>query len=481
MQFPIWGDEGLVLIDVLDCDYYALTQTLPIFQIAPILFLWAERAVLQLVGSSELAVRLPAFLAGLGGLLMVAWTARRFLSPVHGALTIALLAVSYWPVRHSCEVKPYALDLLASAGLFLGALTWLHQPARKGWLLFLALWTPVALLASYPAAFVAGGMSLAMLPRAWRASSGTRGRYALFNLLMVLAFAGHYVFVTRNQIDTPQLSANRAFMQDYWHDSFPPASLRELPLWLLGAHTGGLFAYPFGGTHFDSTGMFALALLGCWHLWKRGQRSLLLVCVCPFALNFLAAVLHKYPYGSSPRVLQHLAPMACVLIAAGAACVVERLRAAATPSVCVVGLALIGFGVAGLVRDVCKPYKSEHEMVVRQRIAEFEARVGPDEPVLLCNQLGEVPIVATWYLRRDQTDVAWASAPPIPLPEAPGVWLLRFTLDIQSIPSEADVLALLGERGRVWSPSEFRQVPLPPSSPGDPGYWLTMVRVARPR
>src|SRR6516165_8304274 len=108
LQFPIWGDEGLVLFDVLDCDYYSLTQTLPIFQIAPILFLWAERAVWQLFGGSELAVRLPAFLAGCGGLCMVAWTARRFLTPLQGMFAIALLAVSYWPVRHGCEVKPYA-------------------------------------------------------------------------------------------------------------------------------------------------------------------------------------------------------------------------------------------------------------------------------------------------------------------------------------------------------------------------------------
>src|SRR5207302_4914842 len=117
-----------------------------------------------------------------------------------------------------------------------------HAPQRSGWLLFLTIWGPLTIPASYPAAFVAGGMSIAMLPKMWQAGSRARALYVVYNALIAVAFLVHYFGVTRNQIDAPQLDDNREFMQDYWHDSFPPASAAALPLWLLKAHAGGLFA-----------------------------------------------------------------------------------------------------------------------------------------------------------------------------------------------------------------------------------------------
>jgi hypothetical protein len=475
MQFPIWGDEGLILVDVLDCDYHGLTQTLPIFQVAPLLFLWAERAVLDFVGSSELAVRLPSFIAGTGGLVLFAVMARRRLAPVHGALAIAILAVSYWPVRHSCEAKPYALDLLASAGLMLGALGSLADPRRTGWLIFLAAWAPLALLASYPAAFVAGGMSLALLVPAWRSGWKARGLYALLNLLMLAAFAGHYLGVARNQIDVPQRSEEREFMQDYWRGAFPPAAPAEVPLWLLRAHAGGLFAYPVGGPDWGGSASFALAVLGVGYLWARGQRMVLAVCVLPFALTLFAAVLHKYPYGGSPRVAQHLAPMACVLIAAGGACLLQGLRAVESRGrwACAVCLALAALGLVGATRDVRRPYKTAFDCFVRAYIADFRARVAPGETVIICNRLGEVVIGANWYLRHDQPNLPWARNAG-PAPSATGVWLIHFSLQP---PRPEDVVAQLGEAGRGWSVVESHQDHFPPEFPGEDAVYCTQVRL----
>ena len=477
LQFPIWGDEGLVLFDVVDCDYYGLTRTLPIFQIAPILFLWTERAVWQLLGASELAVRLPAFLAGCGGLLIFAWTARRFLTPLQSVFAIGFLAVSYWPLRHCCEVKPYALDLLAAAGMFHATLAWLLE-RRTRWLVFLSLWTPPAILASYPAVFVAGGMSLAMLPKIWPARSKARGLYALFNMLIVAAFAGHYFGVTRNQIDVPRLTEQSAWLQDYWRDSFPPASLIGWPYWLLKAHASSVFAFPVGGSDWVGTVPFLLAALGAWHLWSSGRRSLLLACLAPFGMTMIAAALHKYPYGGSPRLVQHLAPMASVLIGVGGARMLEWisspvLRGRWTMAACVV-LAL--FAVGGILRDLCVRTKAEHELAVRNRVEEFRKKRTADEPVLLCNAFGEAPIVGEWYLRADPGDIRRAEV----LAEAPrSAWLVRFTLDAYARPTPEQVLSMLGERAAGWTIAESSEAWLPPGGPGDPGYYWTQVRIVR--
>jgi hypothetical protein len=476
LQFPIWGDEGLVLFDVLDCDYYSLTQTLPIFQIAPILFLWAERAVWQLFGGSELAVRLPAFLAGCGGLCMVAWTARRFLTPLQGMFAIALLAVSYWPVRHGCEVKPYALDLFVAATLLHGAVAWLHEPRRIGWLIFLSLFTPAAILASYPAAFVAGGLSLAMLPKVWSAGWKALGLYALFNVLMLAAFIGHYFGVTRNQIAGPQLAEQSAWLQDYWHDAFPPPSLTGWPLWLAKVHAGSIFALPVGGSAWVGSLSLLLAVLGAAGLWTSGRRSLLLACAAPFALSLLAAALHKYPYGGSPRLAQHLAPMACVLIGTGAATALSWrrspvARARAILAACTV---LAVLGISGMVRDVWRPTKAQHELAIRSLVAEFRNIRAEHEPVLLCNRFGEAPIVAEWYLRMQLDDCHRVDVLDGMSQTA---WLIWFTQDSAGRLTAEQVLSLIDERARDWAVADSVETWVPPGGPGDPGYYCMRVRI----
>src|SRR4051812_30787680 len=96
-QFPIWGDEAFVLVNLLNLDYAGLTGQLYFSQVAPLLFLWAEETSLNLLGSSELAVRLVPFLAGLGGLGLFGALCRRLPLPYLGTLALGLLAVSYYP------------------------------------------------------------------------------------------------------------------------------------------------------------------------------------------------------------------------------------------------------------------------------------------------------------------------------------------------------------------------------------------------
>jgi hypothetical protein len=461
LQFPIWGDEGMVLVDVRECGYYALTQPLPIFQVAPVLFLWLERAMLDLAGGAELAVRLPSFVAGAGALLLFAWMAWRRLEPTHGALAIAILAASYWPVRHACEAKPYALDLLAAVGLLVGTVGWLHDRQTR-WLVALLFWVPIALLGSYPAVFVAGAMSVVMATTLRHASWSARVVYGLFNIAIVLTFLGHYYTVARNQVGGPQVEVRSDSVQAYWSDSFPPSAIAEVPWWLVKAHAGGLFAYPVGGSRWGGSASFMLAMLGAWHLWTCRRRRLLLACALPFALTLGASVLHKYPYGGSPRVAQHLAPMACLLIAAGGAFLVQRIRGSSlhAPTVFVLCLALAGFAAVGAIRDWRRPYKTEYDRTVRDLVHTFQARLKPGEQVIICNELLEVIVNYQWYLCRDRSDVAWANAAQVG-PTTTGVWLLRFGF------GAADPAALRSQFPslQTWSMAECEQLEMPKEYP----------------
>src|SRR5262245_17876624 len=62
--FPFWGDEAFVALNVIDRDFPGLTRQLDQLQVAPIPFLWAERAVGLAFGFGEWALRLPPLVAG---------------------------------------------------------------------------------------------------------------------------------------------------------------------------------------------------------------------------------------------------------------------------------------------------------------------------------------------------------------------------------------------------------------------------------
>src|ERR1051326_1133788 len=109
--FPIWGDEAMLLLNILERDYAGLTQHLRFAQVAPLFFLWLEKTAILVFGTSEWSVHLFPMLAGLLALAVFWQTCRGAFRPVVAGLAVSIFAVSYYPVRHACEVKPYSFDV----------------------------------------------------------------------------------------------------------------------------------------------------------------------------------------------------------------------------------------------------------------------------------------------------------------------------------------------------------------------------------
>ncbi len=299
LQFPIWGDESFVCVNFLDNTFAGIIGPLRVGQICPLTFLWSELAVYQWLGPSELAMRLVPFLAGLGALGLFWPLCRRVLPPVPAALAMALLAVSYYPVRHAVEVKPYAQDLLVALGLLAPAAWYLLNPSRLRWLIFLACFVPVAMISSYPAAFVAGSISIVLLPTVWRQPGrSAKAWFFVYNVLLLAAFLGHYFLVGKPQMLPNEGNPNNAFVTT-WQEWFPDYDFFGFLFWVLKAHTGNMFAYPIGGPSFASSLTTVLCLAGVWSWWRSGNRHLLSLIALPFLLSMLAAIIHKYPYGGS--------------------------------------------------------------------------------------------------------------------------------------------------------------------------------------
>jgi hypothetical protein len=409
LHFPFWGDETALCVNFLERGYLGLTRQLECNQVAPLFFLWGELTAYRLLGSSELALRLPPLLAGLASLGLFWHLARTTLGPRAATLAVGLLAVARWPVTMCVSVKPYSFDLFFSLALLAGAAHYLRHPRRAGWLVLLALLVPAALLSSYPAVFVAGGISVVLLPPAWRGGWGTRAGWAAYNLLLIATFFGNYLFIGLEQLDPATGSVNR-YMQDYWRDGFPPRELWSLPVWLVTISSGRLMAYPIGDANGGSTLTLLLFLVGVGRLARRRRWDLLALCLLPFALNLVAAALRRYPYAGCCRLSQHLAPAICLLAGAGLARVLDAAVGSAAGRVRWVGACcglLALFGLGELVADVAKPYRDAEALWSGKLTHALLDHRKPADQVVVWNARPEVEALLRWHLGRQGERLRW--------------------------------------------------------------------------
>ncbi len=168
LRCPFTGDEARLLANLVSRSYAGLTQPLEFNQVAPLPFLWLERAMMSRFGFSELSFRLPLIVAGILSVALFVFVARRLLDGAAAVLAVAVWAVAHFPIRYSAEIKPYGLDTLVSLGLLALAVQWWRERTRARWLWMLAAATPVALAISFPAVFVAGALSAALAWPVWR-------------------------------------------------------------------------------------------------------------------------------------------------------------------------------------------------------------------------------------------------------------------------------------------------------------------------
>ena len=376
-NLPLWSDECFLAVNFIQRGFWELLQPLENGQIAPLLFLWTERAAVQSLGFSEWSLRFGPIVCGLASMFLFERLARATLRGLPLLLAVGVFAVSVHPIRHAAEAKPYAFDLLAALLLLGPAVAWLNAPGRSSRLWVLAAFTPICLAASNPAVFVLGGIILALAGPVWR-SERRSDRLAL---AACVALFGGLSAALHLGFGRMQSAAAIAGLQRYWSSGFPPLSAPwNLPGWLLGACTGSMFAYPGGGARGLSTPTFLAFVAGAASLTRRGKGRLVVCLIAPFGLTLAAAVVHRYPFGTEARLMQFAAPAVCLLSGAGAGALIEKIQSPRRRRR-VLALALAGVVVCGIAPQIVSsttPYRMPHDQEEREFARRFWPEFGRD-------------------------------------------------------------------------------------------------------
>jgi Dolichyl-phosphate-mannose-protein mannosyltransferase len=438
LAFPLWGDEAYVAVNFLTRDLVGLTRPLEYFQIAPPGFLMTEWLAVHALGTSERALRLVPYLAGVASLLLFWRFCREVTSRRTVLLAVAMLAASFFPVRHSTEVKPYAIDLLVS--LMLIAAGWevgRDLRSHRAWLvLFLA--TIVGVWCSYASVFVAAGVALFLGARVVHERSiRLVAVWLTYGLLMALSWG--IMFLT---FAHPQASAAHFLPHlETWRDAFPPlAEPWRLPFWLIEIHAGYMLAYPYGGNDFGSTLTTFLVVAGCVRMGRRrARRPLLFLLLAPLPVALVAAALHRYPYGTSTRVMLYMAPAFCLLTGEGIMALLQLRQWTSRGPLVVAGL----LGMIPLVCtafNVASPYKAYDDVLHRQLAQWVTARTAPSDQWVVFNGASPPPpvkdlMVMPWlqrvgeahfyFLKYAPVLLRWEPAPETVVPNTGGkIWLI---------------------------------------------------------
>jgi hypothetical protein len=313
-----WYDEAFLLIPIYDRSALELLGALPTQTIIPPLFLWLLKGAYLLAGPGELAMRFPAFVAGLLGLVLLIPMALRIVGRPGAYWVVALGALSHHALMHGSEVRAYTVDLLATVlilwagGAYIRGSSSPRNGRVGGGLFVLGLVGPWL---SFPSVLVFGAVSMALLVDLLE--RGGRRRWAFWgalNVVFLISVFGVW-FIQARHMYYPGLVEQ---WRDGWNGFAPNDSWPSVALWSVQRFVG-LGEYANTGLGIP---LLLLGLYGVKVVWRQ-SRPLAILLAGPIVITFVAALASRYPFVD--RTILFLAPCVWCLAMAGLADLWRRL------------------------------------------------------------------------------------------------------------------------------------------------------------
>lgn len=315
-------DEAQLALNITGRSYSDLAEPLDFNQAAPVGFLFVEKLVGDLVGSSEYALRLFPLLSALAAVLLFFPVASKFIGHRAALLALALFVVSELLLVYAATSKQYASDVAVTLMLY-GMTLWATETFYRRRIIVLALAGATAVWFSHPAIFVEAAicsvlMFDSLVRRRWRAAL----YLAIVGTIWMLAFALFYLHTHATYSHLQESFAGNAAVLGVG-GSWDSESRAEVYAGTVRA-LFGIPHFTFGLRNLLSLVASLLCLIGvCALLMRRRTHALLLVGPVPFVL--LASAVGKYPL--FPRTLLFLVPAMLMILAYGVGFLVHQTTA----------------------------------------------------------------------------------------------------------------------------------------------------------
>ncbi|MBW4579548.1 MAG: glycosyltransferase family 39 protein [Tildeniella nuda ZEHNDER 1965/U140] len=302
----LWGDEVMLVLNLLNRSYLELLRPLDYDQAAPPGFLWIEKTAIQVFGNSEYSLRLFPLIAGIVSMIAFYYLSKWAVSTIAVPIALILFACSKFILYFSTETKQYSSDVMLALLLCLLLIPLRGKLLAKGRSLLLGVIGAIVVWFSHPAVFVLAGIETAN----WITLSSEKRKPVLINrlpsyCLWIASFATLYFIITANVMTSRNL-------QRMWGREYPE-TIFDLP-WLFDSF-GRVFYNPLGyAGPFDGIALIAF-VIGCFAFFRLNRKVELLLLMAPSFTTLAAAYLHKYPFLS--RLILFLAPFFILVIAEG--------------------------------------------------------------------------------------------------------------------------------------------------------------------
>jgi 4-amino-4-deoxy-L-arabinose transferase-like glycosyltransferase len=309
-QPPLWTDEVMLQISILQRDYLRLLQPLDHGQMAPIGFLWLQKLSTVLFGWNELSVRLFPLLSGIGTILLVGIAVTQIASFRSALCGAALAGTSPFLITQSNQAKQYSVEAAMTAALvaLCVGFVWKRCSFRSIMALFAA--SVLAILFSVPAPFIVAcaWASTALVCR----TRNARIRGAIFAAAAGTAAVFGIIYFT-----VYLRAGNASFMQRFWAPAYPDSqhSLADAVSLILLALIRPVFAFDDYVSVITAAAALLLLGFGLFRIILDRNWPLLVLLAGPFALAVIASLLRSWPLGT--RLMVFSAPLAIALISYG--------------------------------------------------------------------------------------------------------------------------------------------------------------------
>ena len=320
----LWSDEAMLAVNIVDRSFSDLFGSLEYQQQAPIGFLVLTKIIVQLLGPTEYALRLPSLLFGILSLILFYQVGKRYLSPWTVPIALAFFALSDPQIYYSQELKPYSSDVFFCLLTYLAAsqLLTLKKISPK-YAIGLAFSAALMVWFSFPSIFFLVGATLSLACyHLYKRNKSILIWLFIISLCWSFSFLIYYRFILMNPSNSEIINSLSASKENLMAPIPFLDPAREIVQWYATTFIN-IFKSPVG---FQSPGLAGILFLsGCvgMGLYK-ARKYRLLILLSPLFVTLGASLTQKYPFSTitdqwiyGGRFILFLAPAMILLIAEG--------------------------------------------------------------------------------------------------------------------------------------------------------------------